>query len=346
MLVDNLEGCYVFYCRAVRRPTRRRVGGVMFVGAVLMVWLFFSQAIHEQTLTLPNLLKFAYQQESLKPIPFSLVPNLKCPKNSTRNIVIMVLSKMSNIVTRHAIRRTWGNREMQIKYNFSMYFVVGREEGVSLNNDNGDLLQVDVDEDYNNLTYKTIAAFNWVVHYCQGTRHFFKIDDDVYLDLDILSKIQRDANYVPDYAILGSCNQISFPCRKSSKWQISYEEYPFQILPPFCNGPGYVMTLNTARKIYDEMRNTRVFKYEDVYVGIVAYKLGLSVKNVDNFVYNMNIYVYDWLFSDLFSRCHIITHYVSPGTVQQYWDRRTTFGKDKNDCSIWGIGKFILSYIV
>ncbi|OWF35190.1 beta-1,3-galactosyltransferase 5-like [Mizuhopecten yessoensis] len=327
----------------MKRYVRRNFSkGLMFGAAILVVWFFFLQITNnEKTLSFPDLLNFSYQDENIQPKPFLVVPNLKHDRQSARNIVVVVLSKASNILQRQTIRQTWGNQDMQIKYNFSVYFVVGKEERDI--NERGDIVQVDVVEDYYNLTDKTCAAFNWVTQFCREARYFFKVDDDVFLDLDFLIQIQTDSTYLPDDTILGSCQLTASPERKWTKWQVSYGEYPFKTYPPFCNGPGYMMTLSTAHKVYVEMTKTRTFKLEDVYVGIVAYKLGLSIKHVENFVFNMNIYVFPWFLNDLFCRCHTIIHYATPENVQQLWDGRAIIGRDKSDCSFWGIGKFLLT---
>ncbi|XP_033753677.1 UDP-GalNAc:beta-1,3-N-acetylgalactosaminyltransferase 1-like [Pecten maximus] len=319
---------------------------VLFICVVMVTWFFLFHGVREEKLTLTGLLDFTHQNEIIRPKPFIAVPHRKRNEYSVRSIVVMVLSKASNILQREVIRKTWGNPRSQMEYNFSVYFLLGREDSVNVKDDNGDIVQVDVIENYLNLTDKTVAAFNWVVQFCHRASYFFKVDDDVFLELDIFNEIQNNADYLPDDVILGSCSQMSLPCRKSGKWQVSYEEYPFVRYPPFCNGPGYVMTYKTTRRIHEEMKKTRIFKFEDVYVGMVAYRLGLSVKNMKKFVYNSNVYIYDWLLSDLFSRCHTITHYATPDIVQKLWEQRETIGRNKTDCSPWGIAFFLLSYIV
>ena len=47
---------------------------------------------------------------------------------------------------------------------------------------NGDLIQEDFLDNYNNLTIKTIAAFKWASSYCKNAKYLLKIDDDIMVN--------------------------------------------------------------------------------------------------------------------------------------------------------------------
>ncbi|OWF36794.1 Beta-1,3-galactosyltransferase brn [Mizuhopecten yessoensis] len=244
-------------------------------------------------------MKFTNLQEERKPIQVVIHPNWKCKELSRKNTVIMVLSKASNRLQRETIRRTWGHPKMQSSYNFSLYFVIGKEQNDDfdeIKTENEDVLQIDIKENYFNISEKVIEALNWVPQSCSESRYFLKIDDDVYFNLNFLKKINKDEQYLPDDVILGDCLPETKPYRLTTKFTVSFEEYPFVRYPPYCGGPGYVMTLPTARKLHREMTHTKTFKFEDVYVGIVAYKIGISIKNVDHFVYAMDKYVHSFFY--------------------------------------------------
>ncbi|XP_069114041.1 beta-1,3-galactosyltransferase 5-like isoform X2 [Argopecten irradians] len=309
---------------------------------IMVTWILFpTSPIDEVTLTHTGLIGFTELSELRTPKSFLIVP--KQNVQSVKNVVIIVVSKASNSLQRETIRKTWGNPRSQIEYNFTLYFLLGREEHGHIDNTYNDIIQVDIVEDYYNLTDKTVAAFNWVVQHCHEASYFFKVDDDVYLDLAVLGDIQNNDSYLQDNVIIGSCRQVSSPVRKPGKWQVSYDEYPFTTLPPFCNGPGYAMTIPTARIIYEETRKTKMFKLEDVYVGMVAYRLGISVKHIENFVYDCNTYIYQRLLGNLFSRCHTIIHYASSDVVHTLWDQRGMAQRGEKDCSFLGEIRFYLS---
>ncbi|OWF49119.1 Beta-1,3-galactosyltransferase 5 [Mizuhopecten yessoensis] len=164
---------------------------------------------------------------------------------------------------------------MQSKYNFCLFFLIGKENNVDVNNEssaNGDILQVNVTENYYSLTYKVMEGFNWVTHFCYEARFFFKTDDDVYFDLEFLKEIEKDKTFLSDDVLLGSCKRGPPVSRDTRKYYTTYDEYPFEFYPPYCGSPGYFMTLNTARKIYGEMLYTKAFKLEDAYLGMVIFR--------------------------------------------------------------------------
>ncbi|XP_033724932.1 beta-1,3-galactosyltransferase 5-like isoform X2 [Pecten maximus] len=305
---------------------------------VCVVFLFLVCCNTYEPLTVSGMMEHTNLLVERKPSKVFINPKVKCRDNSTKNTVIMVLNKASSSLRRETIRQTWGHLEMQRKYNFSIYFVIGNEEGAGLkttDRDNEDILHVDVDEDYFNITEKVIEALNWATHSCFESSYFFKIDDDVYFDLEFLREIQNDRNFVSDDVIRGDCLPETGPFRWTSKFRVSYDDYPFQVYPPYCGGPGYVMTMRTAHKLYREMVNTAVFKFEDVYVGIAAYKQGITVENVEYFIYAMDRFP-----QYFFIKCARIVHNLTPELITKFWNDRNK--RSKVECSNWGKGVSII----
>ncbi|XP_021356270.1 UDP-GalNAc:beta-1,3-N-acetylgalactosaminyltransferase 1-like [Mizuhopecten yessoensis] len=278
-------------------------------------------------------------------------PKIKCSERCLQKTAILVISKASNTVQQETVRQTWGHPRMQSKYNFCLFFLLGKENNVDVNkisSANGDILQVNVTENYYSLTNKVMEGFNWVTHFCYEARFFFKTDDDVFFDLEFLKEIEKDNTYLSDDVLLGTCKRRTPVSRVVSKYHATYDEYPFEFYPPYCGGPGYFMTLNTARKIYGGMLYTKTFKLEDAYLGMVINRLGIPVKHVDNFIYALdNIDGYMQYFK---IRCSRITHGLSASNIQQLWNQRSSIGIDNNDCSSWGklgyIFKYYSNYII
>ncbi|OWF49964.1 UDP-GalNAc:beta-1,3-N-acetylgalactosaminyltransferase 1 [Mizuhopecten yessoensis] len=273
---------------------RRNVilGGIILSAALMTLQSVPIKDQTAETLTRPGLRSFMQQGERIG-IPFLIQPKLKCNQESERSTVITVLSKASNLPQREVIRQTWGCSKMQIKYNFRLYFVIGTVTNVnSLNIEvflYGDIIQVDIQESYYNIVEKTIAAFKWVTELCFEPRFFFKMDDDVYFDLAFLKVIQNNDTYLSDDVIHGTCVYGVPPYRYlgtgRDKFKVSVDEYPFNTYPPYCGGPGYFMTSHTAKNMYLMMKTKRSFKFEDVYVGMVACLSQISVETIDHFVY-------------------------------------------------------------
>ncbi|XP_021340075.1 beta-1,3-galactosyltransferase brn-like [Mizuhopecten yessoensis] len=326
--------------RCTSRGKRIRIFLFGFVVIVILSYVCFDSY---EPLTVSGISQNTQLNEERKEKQVFMHPKLKCMEHATKNTVIMVLNKPSNSLQRKTVRQTWGHPQMQIKYNFSLYFVLGNEKNVEyheLHMENEDVLRVDVNENYFNITEKVIEAFNWATHSCYESRYFLKIDDDVYFHLKFLQEIQKVENYLPDDIILGDCLPETAPFRLTTKFSVSFEEYPFAKYPPYCGGPGYVMTLPTARKLYREMTHTKTFMFEDVYVGIVAYKLGISIKPVDHFVYAMDGYLHY-----LNIQCAVIIHNLTPELITKIWNERNTTSIGKHDCSQSGKLIYILQNI-
>lgn len=84
------------------------------------------------------------------------------------------------------------------------------------------------------------------------------------------------------YAVLS----ISPSRYKYSKWHVSRQEYPYNKYPPFVAGNFVLLSQKSIRIIYTATRHVRVFKFDDVYVGLVAYKIGIQpirIEHIFNF---------------------------------------------------------------
>ncbi|XP_033764212.1 beta-1,3-galactosyltransferase 1-like [Pecten maximus] len=318
--------------------------GKMAVLLVVVVSLYFSITVLFKTTANPpthsDLRRFTSSTVSRNIPSFLIHPQQKCFKECVNDTVILVLSKASHRLRRRDIRQTWGNLEMQKKYNLCLNFLVGIDENVSLsieNDDYGDIIQVDIEESYYNLTDKTIAAFRWMAQFCSEARFFFKVDDDVFVNIANLQAIQLKYNkLLDDEHILGACSHFDLPWRTASKWHVSFEQYPFETYPPFCFGPGYLMTSHTACRIYEEMLHTTIFKLEDVYVGMVAYRIGIHVHNVENFLRDFRLNpLTGWIWKHFYMQCTVVLHYVTPAQIQELWNERHEHRCNIEQCSIW-----------
>ena len=109
----------------------------------------------------------------------------------------MVPSGPKNFVRRAKIRETWakligpGTRLP----NFNYVFLVG-SNNVNLNvefvlkeEDHSDMLVLDFEDTYLNMTTKVLSGYAWVLDNCPSVKVIGKIDDDVYLN------VQRLENY-------------------------------------------------------------------------------------------------------------------------------------------------------
>lgn len=240
----------------------------------------------------PTLLDYGYQQKSsvneLLLFTFSLNNYKACYKNVSDpdrdwELVIVVVSDASHFMKRHAIRNTWGSELRTL--NSNLVFLVG------INGDDAiekqiqkefelynDVVQVDIADQYRNLTRKSIAMLQWLTDYCHNSRYYLKADDDMYVNI---------RNVI--HELKGRREQRFFLChvfrkappirQKSSKWFISYDEFTGEFFPTYCSGTAYAYSSSILSNLHQSAVQKVLVSLEDVYITGVAAE-GINVSHV------------------------------------------------------------------
>lgn len=122
----------------------------------------------------------------------------KCRKDSVANrtLFIAILSAPDYFEYRNVTRTTWLSLLKDPHYHRSLFdvigygFVVGRtshsivQKMIEEESKNyGDILQVEMDDSYRNLTRKSVSILNWVNSNCPHADFVMKVDDDVYVNV-------------------------------------------------------------------------------------------------------------------------------------------------------------------
>lgn len=166
----------------------------------------------------------------------------------------------------------------------------------------GDLVQADFIDSYFNNTIKTMVGFKWAVNYCASAQFFMFVDDDYYVSTkNVLRYVRNPTNY-PHYVLNSEhhlklkmkrrkLNDIfdyelpvdvrlytgyvfsSSPLRhRTSKWYVSLEEYPYDKWPPYVTAGAYILSKEALIDMFYTSYYTKHFRFDDIYVGILAYK--------------------------------------------------------------------------
>lgn len=153
-------------------------------------------------------------------------------------IACFVISAPKNINARNAIRTTWGKLIRPI-------FLIGQTDNETMISvhDEAELFNDIIIEDfvdvYVNLTIKTAFAMKSFLTYFNNSKYFFKIDDDVFLNVKSLYEI---LNTVPRDALIGSVELKSEPIRnKKNKWYIPRFLFEEGCFPAYLHGPSYMI---------------------------------------------------------------------------------------------------------
>ena len=145
-----------------------------------------------------------------------------------------------------------------------------------------DIVVFDFQDTYRNLTIKTLTSLNWAVS-TFNTLFILKADDDTVANVKkIISFLQRKINPNSEI-ILGDCVAgVPVDRNMTSKYYISYHDYPFRAWPPFCFGTGYVISSLAVRHLLALTNETRLYHLEDVSMGLLANKIpAVRILNVD-----------------------------------------------------------------
>lgn len=202
--------------------------------------------------------------------------NVKCLSHKL-TAAIVIFSVGGNVQRRTAIRETWANGTQMALLHAIAVFLVGNnstESDSTLMQENeryGDIVHVDIAEDYYNLTLKTIVALKWAIKYCGSALFLMKTDDDSFVNVPLLVEELRSKDSRSDL-LFGHRMQPGRPNRaKGSKFYLPYWMYKHEKTPAFLSGSGYVMSMTAARKLYAEAARTPMVWFEDVFItGICA----------------------------------------------------------------------------
>ena len=188
-------------------------------------------------------------------------------------VIILVTSFAKHFERRQWIRKAWGNQTFWNKReeNWQVIFNVGDAESKEVqqkvldeSNKYGDLLILDVPEDFYKLSEKIMAAMYWV--YTKFSFEFaVKTDDDVFIHIQRLFKnlntIWSDGDYI------GYAQKNAKVLRGKSRYGVSHEEWPGKFYDPYCSGGGYVISHFMIERIIPHFNWEDPLKMEDAYIG-------------------------------------------------------------------------------
>ncbi|XP_061117686.1 beta-1,3-galactosyltransferase 1 [Conger conger] len=255
----------------------------------VIISFLVKQRQHRPTDQNPHPIEQAYYK-IISPSTYSYVLNQpgKC-KGKRPFLVLMVPVAPGDRSSRDAVRSTWGQENLIPEVVITRIFFTGLatgEQGPRIQADleresqeHEDIVQMDFQDSYRNLTIKTMMMMNWLASSCQGAMYAMKIDADIFLNVHYLvNHFLGSPSSVPARHgyITGSVISDGHPRRdKKSKWYVSEEVYPETSYPPYVSGAGYVFSIDLAGRISWASRFVRPFPMEDVYIGLCLRVLGV-----------------------------------------------------------------------
>lgn len=239
------------------------------------------------------------KQLSIHPVQLADDKYLKSPLTRIR-LYVGVLSKVTNLGKRMAIRQTWGadaglERVVFVvanpAYNSTLLQSL-RQEALKFR----DLIIVGhVVESYYNIAYQTLEVFKSASAYFGDITHVMKCDDDSYVRVDKL--LEFLAQHPFDSTFLGRMWPVYEPIRNiNSLFYVSRDEWPKDKanITWAHGGPGYILTRDLAYEVATTAAymcsSRKFFKLEDVALAswllCLQQKLGVHVNVVHDSRFN------------------------------------------------------------
>ena len=210
-------------------------------------------------------------------------------------------------------------------------FAFGVHEDHNLNNqlhiEDGlyhDVIQGDFPDSYTKLTQKSAMVIHWFTHHCPRAKFLLKTDDDSFNHpkrfIDYLRLVTQD-KFVGGY-----CFTVLPDRRTGSKYYVDVATYPDMYYPPYCTGPGYVLSRSAAIDILTVSPNVIYLPMEDIYfAGMCRVAAHLTYTQIPGVVVG-------W---DQLTKCDLATwtkntHTNEPERMLMVWEDVKT--ADRGDC--------------
>ena len=250
-----------------------------------------SQAKTISTITTPRTTSaslesryYRLRQAKVNPLHYEVLSSEKTLCNSWGGspfprILILVISEPSHQDQRAAVRHTWASlRSPYRSLHTKVTFVVGdsgddnlKEQVRHEHDETHDVLQVDVTDTYQTITAKILAALHWSVQFCSSADYIFKTDDDIFVNIPSL--VKTVGSFKKTNVIFGV--DIGYaPVRRTGKWALSVEQYPFDHLPLYLSGCGYGMSRDAAEQLVKTSEYVPQLPVEDLYVTGILPRIG------------------------------------------------------------------------
>ncbi|EFA03672.1 Beta-1,3-galactosyltransferase brn-like Protein [Tribolium castaneum] len=238
----------------------------------------------------------------------------KCKNVENLRLVFLVKSAPEHFDRRLAIRSSWGFEHRFSDVEIRTVFLLGERSDATSQlkirkefESYKDIVQANFTDDYYNNTYKTMMGFTWAARFCPNARFYMFVDDDYYVSTKNLLRFIRNPTAYPNYLepakqrklhqydfdldvnvrLYAGFVFVSAPHRhRTSKWYVSLSEYPYDMWPPYVTAGAYVVSREALLDMYYASFYTKHFKFDDIYVGLLAYKCKIEPYHCDQFYFN------------------------------------------------------------
>ncbi|XP_076446899.1 uncharacterized protein LOC143284129 [Babylonia areolata] len=239
--------------------------------------------------------------------PEILIDSVRCPPRGPY-LLVLIPSVDVNVRVRQAIRSTWASPAYgalwphdarNITSLLKVVFIFGvKTQGKSaiLEEESQtfqDIVQLDFQESYRNLSLKIALAVEWSTAFCPGAGHVMKVDEDTFVAVPLLLQVLRHlSDHAPPRFELGFHHFFPRPpVTRTGRWGVSTHLYPFPHFPRYLYGHSYVMSSGAVRELRAVWRYMPLIPNEDAFLtGVMAKVSGVTRIHCDWFAREDRLY--------------------------------------------------------
>ncbi|XP_069184412.1 beta-1,3-galactosyltransferase 1-like isoform X2 [Procambarus clarkii] len=209
-----------------------------------------------------------------------------CQRRPGLQVITYVHSAILHVKQRDNIRATWANASAydlgDISVKVGVVFMVGRVQNdlerqiVQRESQRyHDIVQGDYGDHYRLLTYKGLASLYWINKHCSHVPWTLHADDDTHIDIFLFYRALQELD--DDHSHRFVCFQLTGGPQRSGKWNVSYEEYPANIYPPYCAGAMWFLQTKLIPRLLKASEVVPFLWVDDTYItGLLAKEAGIK----------------------------------------------------------------------
>ena len=256
------------------------------------------------------------------------------------DLLLFITSKHSNIAHRQLLRKVYNSSQVR-RHRHKVIFLFGADPEKNRTNEKllkeesntyGDVLQMNLNGTYRNLTPIVYNSIQWALDNCLNAKFIGKVTDDTIMNIPgIFQLLDTKGESELQDNVFGACmSSGAQPVRqKGHKWFTDKRVYPFDQYPPFCSGAQFFMSIQTAREIMIEVGNIAFHTgLDDVALGLNIQLTGHCVCNVPGFRHQFKI----GYFKNVSRNCPIFynfygihLHGETVQSIEEFWGHHSYF---------------------
>ncbi|XP_078000084.1 uncharacterized protein LOC144452801 [Glandiceps talaboti] len=217
-----------------------------------------------------------------------------CRSGSSLNIflVVLVLTDPGEFDRRTALRSSWFGQDDFEDKSIKYLFVTGKSGDDAVNDkvryedkNHGDIIQINILHNAKNSTVQTVMSFKWISKFCLHTKFVVMIKAYMFLNVRQVVDYLGNLYLGTENFIIGNVCIDCKPIRSNNNFYFTPKSlYPQEMYPRYPISQSYVMSSEVAHKLFLTSRETPLFPWDDVYVGIVLQKLGITPYHHQDFL--------------------------------------------------------------